>query len=43
MQTIREKMDLIDMEDDKIDAEVLDSLKVTMAHFRCGSQPAHCL
>lgn len=31
---IREKMDLIDLEDDTIDAEVLDSLAVTMDNFR---------
>merc|ERR1719283_564081 len=34
LQQIREKMDLIDLEDDTIDAEVLDSLAVTMADFR---------
>ena len=34
MQQIREKMQLIDLEDDKIDAEVLDSLAVTMENFR---------
>jgi transitional endoplasmic reticulum ATPase len=34
MQTIREKMDVIDLEDDEIDAEVLDSMAVTQAHFR---------
>jgi len=34
MQQIREKMDLIDLEDETIDAEVLDSLAVTMANFR---------
>lgn len=34
MQQIREKMPLIDLEDDKIDAEVLDSLGVTMENFR---------
>jgi hypothetical protein len=34
MQQIREKMDLIDLEDDTIDAEVLDSLAVTMDNFR---------
>ncbi|KAJ1917403.1 AAA ATPase cdc48 [Mycoemilia scoparia] len=33
MQQIREKMDLIDLEDDEIDAEVLDSLAVTNANF----------
>jgi transitional endoplasmic reticulum ATPase len=31
---IREKMDLIDLEDDTIDAEVLNSMSVTMDHFR---------
>merc|ERR1712055_438743 len=34
LQQIREKMDLIDLEDENIDAEVLDSLAVTMADFR---------
>jgi len=34
MQCIREKMDLIDIEDDTIDAEVLDSMSVNMDHFK---------
>ena len=34
MQCIREKMELIDIEDENIDAEVLDSLAVTNAHFK---------
>lgn len=34
MQQIREKMDLIDLEEETIDAEVLDSLAVTMDNFR---------
>ncbi|KAG2211658.1 hypothetical protein INT47_008755 [Mucor saturninus] len=34
MQQIREKMDLIDLEEDTIDTEVLDSLAVTMENFR---------
>lgn len=34
LQQIREKMELIDLEEDKIDAEVLDSLAVTMDNFR---------
>ncbi|KAK1862425.1 hypothetical protein I4F81_004999 [Pyropia yezoensis] len=34
LQCIREKMDLIDLEDDNIDAEVLDSLAVTQDHFK---------
>lgn len=34
MQQIREKMDLIDLEEEEIDAEVLDSLGVTMDNFR---------
>lgn len=34
MQQIREKMDLIDLEEEVIDAEVLDSLGVTMDNFR---------
>jgi len=34
LQQIREKMDLIDLEDEQIDAEVLDSLAVSMENFR---------
>lgn len=34
MQQIREKMELIDLDDDTIDAEVLNSLAVTMDNFR---------
>jgi transitional endoplasmic reticulum ATPase len=34
MQCIREKMELIDIEDESIDAEVLDSLSVSMEHFK---------
>ena len=34
LQCIREKMDIIDIEDDKIDAAVLDSMAVTNEHFR---------
>lgn len=34
MQQIREKMDLIDLEEETIDAEILDSLAVTMDNFR---------
>uniref|UniRef100_A0AC35TJI2 Vesicle-fusing ATPase n=1 Tax=Rhabditophanes sp. KR3021 TaxID=114890 RepID=A0AC35TJI2_9BILA len=34
IQQIREKMELIDLEDDTIDAKVLDSLAVTMENFR---------
>jgi transitional endoplasmic reticulum ATPase len=34
MQQIREKMELIDLEEDKIDAEVLDALAVSMENFR---------
>ncbi|CAO3650368.1 unnamed protein product [Mucor hiemalis] len=33
MQQIREKMDLIDLEEETIDTEVLDSLAVTMENF----------
>lgn len=38
LQQIREKMDLIDLEDDQIDAEVLNSLAVTMDNFRVSSK-----
>uniref|UniRef100_A0A7S2V5G4 Cell division cycle protein 48 n=1 Tax=Fibrocapsa japonica TaxID=94617 RepID=A0A7S2V5G4_9STRA len=34
MQCIREKMDVIDIEEDNIDAEILDSMAVSMDHFR---------
>ncbi|CAG0914015.1 unnamed protein product [Notodromas monacha] len=34
LQQIREKMDLIDLEDEQIDAEVLNSLAVSMENFR---------
>lgn len=34
MQCIREKMDLIDIEDESIDAEILDSMAVSQEHFR---------
>merc|ERR1711868_296884 len=34
LQQIRGKMDLIDLEEETIDAEVMDSLAVTMADFR---------
>lgn len=34
LQCIREKMDVIDLEEDSIDAAVLDSMSVTMDHFR---------
>jgi len=34
LQCIREKMDLIDVEDETIPAEILDSMAVSMDHFR---------
>jgi transitional endoplasmic reticulum ATPase len=34
MQCIREKMDLIDIEDETIDAEVLDAMAVNQEHFK---------
>ena len=34
LQCIREKMDIIDIEDETIDAEVLDAMAVTNEHFR---------
>ena len=34
LQCIREKMDLIDIDDDTIDAEVLDALAVNNDHFK---------
>ncbi|PSN49355.1 Transitional endoplasmic reticulum ATPase [Blattella germanica] len=38
LQQIREKMDMIDLEDDQIDAEVLSSLAVTMENFRTDEE-----
>ena len=38
LQQIREKMDLIDLEDEAIDAEVLNSLAVSQENFRVGGQ-----
>ena len=37
LQCIREKMDLIDIDDDTIDAEILDSMCVTNEHFKFAS------
>jgi transitional endoplasmic reticulum ATPase len=34
LQCIREKMDIIDIDDDTIDAEVLNALAVTNDHFK---------
>jgi len=34
LQCIREKMDVIDLEDDSIDAEILNSMAVTDEHFK---------
>jgi len=34
LQQIREKMDLIDLDDEAIDAEVLNSLAVSQENFR---------
>jgi len=34
LQCIREKMDIIDLEDETIDAQVLESMSVTQDHFR---------
>jgi len=34
LQCIREKMDIIDIEDDTIDAEILDAMAVTNEHFK---------
>jgi len=41
LQQIREKMDLIDLEDESIDAEVLNSLAVSQENFRVNII-AHC-
>jgi len=34
LQCIREKMDIIDMDDEKIDASILDAMAVTQEHFK---------
>lgn len=34
LQCIREKMDVIDLEDETIDAEILNSMAVTNEHFQ---------
>ena len=34
LQCIREKMDVIDLEDDSIDAEILNSMVITNEHFQ---------
>lgn len=39
LQAIRKKMDLIDLEDETIDAEVMNSLAVTMDDFRVRIAP----
>jgi len=36
LQCIREKMDIIDIEEDKIPAEVLDAMAVTQEHFKAA-------
>jgi len=37
MQCVREKMDIIDIDSDTIDAEILDSMAVTNDHFKFAS------
>ena len=41
MQQIREKMDLIDLDQETIDAEVLDSLAVSMENFKVQHYPTN--
>jgi len=41
LQQIRGKMDLIDLEDEQIDAEILDSLAVTQEDFRFALGKSH--
>merc|ERR1719450_495998 len=41
MQCIREKMDVIDLDDDEIDAEILDSMAVNQEHFRTALQTSN--
>ena len=40
LQQIREKMDLIDLEADELEAEVLDSLAVTQENFEVRFAPS---
>jgi transitional endoplasmic reticulum ATPase len=37
LQCVREKMDIIDIDDDQIDAEILDSMAVNNEHFKFAS------
>jgi transitional endoplasmic reticulum ATPase len=37
LQCVREKMDMIDIDDDTIDAEILDAMCVTNEHFKHAS------
>jgi transitional endoplasmic reticulum ATPase len=37
MQCVREKLDIIDIDADTIDAEILDSMAVTNDHFKFAS------
>eukprot|EP01121_Diplochlamys_sp_Union-15-3_P009387 TRINITY_DN2566_c0_g1_i4.p1 TRINITY_DN2566_c0_g1~~TRINITY_DN2566_c0_g1_i4.p1 ORF type:complete len:804 (-),score=198.74 TRINITY_DN2566_c0_g1_i4:59-2440(-) len=41
LNCIREKMDVIDIEDEKIPAEVLDSMAVTQEHFRMALEASN--
>jgi transitional endoplasmic reticulum ATPase len=41
LQCIREKMDVIDLEDESIDAAVLDAMAVTMPHFKTALETAN--
>ncbi|CAK9137573.1 unnamed protein product [Ilex paraguariensis] len=41
LQCIREKMDVIDLEDETIDAEVLNSMAVTNEHFQTASSTSN--
>lgn len=41
LQCIREKMDVIDLEDDEIDAEILDSMAVTNDHFKFAMETSN--
>ncbi len=41
LHCIREKIDLIDLEDDTIDAAILDALSVSQTHFRLAMDKAN--
>jgi transitional endoplasmic reticulum ATPase len=41
MLCIREKLDLIDLEDERLDMSILEQMAVTMEHFRSALKTAN--